>query len=51
MSGPDFEFHHLGVAVADLHKSLREYQELFGYELRSGPFDDPAQRVTVPTAT
>ncbi|HEX8916046.1 MAG TPA: VOC family protein [Humisphaera sp.] len=42
-----FEFHHLGVAVADMAAAVRDYRELFGYEVRSGPFDDPVQRVTV----
>lgn len=42
-----FDFHHVGIAVRDLAATLTEYTELFGYELRSGPFDDPIQRVSV----
>jgi methylmalonyl-CoA/ethylmalonyl-CoA epimerase len=43
----EFRFAHLGVAVADLPRSLREYVDLFDYSLVSGPFDDPIQKVTV----
>jgi methylmalonyl-CoA/ethylmalonyl-CoA epimerase len=42
-----FRFHHLGVAVGDLEKSVPIYRELFGYELISGPFNDPIQKVAV----
>jgi methylmalonyl-CoA/ethylmalonyl-CoA epimerase len=42
-----FRFHHLGVAVTDLEKSIPIYRELFGYQLISGPFDDPLQKVVV----
>ena len=42
-----FQFHHLGVAVRDLGKAIPIYKALFGYELTSGPFDDPAQKVSV----
>lgn len=42
-----FRFHHLGVAVGDLEKSIPIYRELFGYQLISGPFDDPRQKVAV----
>jgi methylmalonyl-CoA/ethylmalonyl-CoA epimerase len=41
------KFHHLGVAVTDIESALKVYQELFGYHLVSGPFDDPIQRVRV----
>lgn len=40
-------FHHLGVAVPDIAKALPSYQELFGYRLLSGPFNDPIQKVAV----
>ncbi len=40
-------FHHIGVAVPDIQKALPIYQSLFGYEVLSGPFDDPLQNVTV----
>jgi methylmalonyl-CoA/ethylmalonyl-CoA epimerase len=42
-----FRFHHLGVAVGDLEKSIPIYRELFGYQLISGPFNDPTQKVIV----
>jgi len=41
------KFHHMGVAVADLARAIAEYREVFGYELVSGPFDDPIQKVSV----
>ena len=49
MNLPDagFRFHHLGVAVADLEKSIPIYRDLFGYELIFGPFTDPNQKVVV----
>ena len=42
-----FTFHHLGVAVKSIAKAIPIYQDLFGYELLSGPFDDPIQCVSV----
>jgi methylmalonyl-CoA/ethylmalonyl-CoA epimerase len=42
-----FVFHHVGLAVRDLSKAIPSYKALLGYELRSGPFDDPIQRVSV----
>ena len=42
-----FQFHHLGIAVRDLGKAIPIYKALFGYELTSGPFDDPTQKVSV----
>lgn len=42
-----FTFHHLGVAVKSIAKAIPIYQDLFGYELFSGTFDDPIQRVSV----
>lgn len=47
MLDKQFHFHHLGVAVADLEKSIPIYRDLFGYELISGPFNDPLQKVVV----
>jgi len=41
------KFHHMGVAVADLARAIADYREVFGYELISGPFDDPIQKVSV----
>jgi methylmalonyl-CoA/ethylmalonyl-CoA epimerase len=40
-------FAHIGVAVNDLELARRSFGELFGYDLKSGPFDDPIQRVRV----
>ena len=40
-------FDHLGVAVADLDRARADYEALFGYQLLSGPFDDPAQEARV----
>ena len=42
-----FTFHHVGIAVRNLSKSIPIYKDLFGYELTSGPFDDPIQKVSV----
>lgn len=47
MIASDFIFHHLGVAVQNLDEQIPRYRELFGYELTSGPFDDPIQKVSV----
>jgi methylmalonyl-CoA/ethylmalonyl-CoA epimerase len=42
-----FEFHHFGVAVRKLGPSVEVFQNLFGYQMLSGPFDDPVQNVSV----
>src|ERR1700753_492680 len=42
-----FTFHHVGVAVRDLKEAIPAYKNLFGYDLISGPFDDPIQNVSV----
>jgi methylmalonyl-CoA/ethylmalonyl-CoA epimerase len=42
-----FAFHHVGIAVRDLAKSIPVYESLFEYRLTSGPFDDPIQNVSV----
>ncbi|HZL52456.1 MAG TPA: VOC family protein [Terracidiphilus sp.] len=42
-----FTFHHVGVAVRNLQEAIPSYKSLFGYELVSGPFDDPIQNVSV----
>jgi methylmalonyl-CoA/ethylmalonyl-CoA epimerase len=47
MIGDSFRFHHLGVAVQDLTKAIPIYRDLLGYEMTSGPFDDPIQKVSV----
>ena len=38
---------HVGVAVANLTASIQAYENVFGYRVLSGPFDDPIQRVRV----
>ena len=38
---------YLGVAVADIEQALSAYQELLGYIVLSGPFNDPVQKVKV----
>jgi len=40
-------FHHIGVAVADIDKSLPHYRDILGYTVVDGPYDDPIQRVKV----
>ncbi len=42
-----FVFHHVGVAVDDLATAIPMYTNLFDYQLISGPFDDPIQKVSV----
>ena len=42
-----FAFHHIGIAVRDLSKAIPICKNLWGYELKSGPFDDPIQNVSV----
>jgi methylmalonyl-CoA/ethylmalonyl-CoA epimerase len=46
-SVPLFEFHHTGVAVADLQEAIARYKLLFGYDVTDGPYDDPIQKVSV----
>lgn len=43
----DFSFHHVGIAVRDLKSAVQNLKSLFNYEVASGPFDDPIQRVSV----
>lgn len=40
-------FHHFGLVVRDLQTSGRLLDNLLGYKLVSGPFDDPIQKVSV----
>jgi methylmalonyl-CoA/ethylmalonyl-CoA epimerase len=42
-----FTFHHVGVAVRTLEAAVPIYKNLFDYNLVSGPFDDPIQKVSV----
>ena len=46
-SVPLFEFHHTGVAVADMQQATAEYKLLFDYDVTDGPYDDPIQKVSV----
>ena len=47
LTSETFRFHHLGVAVAALPAAIPVYEDLFGYRLLSGPFEDPIQKVAV----
>jgi methylmalonyl-CoA/ethylmalonyl-CoA epimerase len=40
-----FTFHHLGVAVSDLEQASAFYSQTFNFQLVSGPYDDPIQKV------
>jgi len=42
-----FAFHHVGVAVRSLSNAIPVFKNLFGYEVTTGPFDDPVQNVSV----
>ncbi len=42
-----FRFRHLGLAVSDLESATRIHQDLFGWKLLSGPFEDPVQEARV----
>jgi methylmalonyl-CoA/ethylmalonyl-CoA epimerase len=42
-----FLFHHVGIAVHNLDEAIPVYARLFGYQVTSGPFDDPIQNVSV----
>ena len=44
---PKFAFHHFGVAVPDLERAASFYSAAFGFQVVSGPFEDPIQRVKV----
>ncbi len=43
----EFTYHHVGIAVKNLQEAIPAYKSLFGYELTSGLFDDPIQKVSV----
>ena len=47
METPLFNVHHLGIAVADLNQALAFYQSALGFQITSGPFVDPIQKVSV----
>lgn len=41
------KFSHIGIAVTNMEQALLSYKEIFGYNVLSGPYDDPIQKVTV----
>ena len=41
-----FNFHHVGIAVRDLSTAIPIFQNLFGYDITAGPFDDSIQKVS-----
>ena len=45
--GLDFKLLHIGIAVPSLEPSTELLSKLFGYQVVSGPFDDPIQKVRV----
>jgi methylmalonyl-CoA/ethylmalonyl-CoA epimerase len=47
LQAPPTSLHHVGVAVSDLDQALVFYQAAFAFELVSGPFVDPIQKVRV----
>lgn len=42
-----FTFHHSGVAVSNLEQACAFYSQAFGFQIISGPYDDPIQQVKV----
>jgi methylmalonyl-CoA/ethylmalonyl-CoA epimerase len=40
-----FAFHHLGVAVENFEQAVAFYTQTLGFDVLSGPFDDPIQKV------
>jgi methylmalonyl-CoA/ethylmalonyl-CoA epimerase len=46
-AGLTFRLLHVGVAVPELGPTAELLSNLFGYEVVSGPFDDPIQKVQV----
>ena len=45
--GLTFKLLHVGVAVPEITAAAKTLENLFGYRLIAGPFDDPLQKVTV----
>ena len=43
----NFILHHIGIAVPDLDDARESLQQLFGFKVCSGPFDDVAHKVKV----
>ena len=46
-AGLTFRLLHVGVAVPALEPATGSLEEIFGYRVVSGPFDDPIQKVRV----
>lgn len=38
---------HIGIAVPSIEPASETFSKLFGYQVSSGPFDDPIQKVRV----
>jgi len=47
MTKLSFQFSHVGMAVPSIEQAIDLYQEIFGYTVLSGPFNDPVQSVSV----
>jgi methylmalonyl-CoA/ethylmalonyl-CoA epimerase len=43
----NFTIHHIGIAVRKMNEAIPIYKKLFNYDVTSGPFDDPIQKVSV----
>jgi methylmalonyl-CoA/ethylmalonyl-CoA epimerase len=43
----DRTINHLGVAVRSIEQALPMYRDMFGYQVLSGPVQDPIQKVSV----
>lgn len=42
---PRFKLHHIGVAVPDLQEASDFYSNVLGFQIISGPVEDPIQKV------
>lgn len=42
---PKFKLHHIGVAVRDLQEASDFYANVLGFQIISGPVEDPIQKV------
>ena len=40
-----FVAHHVGIAVADFEQAVAFYTQALGFDVMSGPFEDPIQKV------
>jgi len=46
-SGIQLRVHHIGCAVRSISKSLKQYQDIMGFRLVSGPYEVISQKVKV----